>query len=170
MGFAQSNKVAIIAFYSLFVVRRLLLVVTLILLPSFISLFAVLNSSISLLFVLYLLSTHPHTQLFDHIEAVSIEVGTAVVYFLASAFALPLTSTVKTVLNQLGTWSVRIVVAVNFLFSLIRSVAAVVGVIKAYKLRVNQGKYERYETRSSARARDVVEMPRSMEHRGRFWW
>jgi hypothetical protein len=170
MAFTQSNKVAIIAFYSLFVVRRLLLVVTLILFPSFISLFAILNSSVSLLFVLYLLSTHPYTKSFDHAEAVTIEAGTALVYFLAGAFALPLSSTIKSVLDQLGTWSVRAVIAVNFLFSLWRSVAAIAGVIKAYKMRVNQAKYERYETRSSARAREVFEMPRSVENRGRFWW
>jgi len=169
-NFVQSDKAAILAFYSLFVTRRLLLVGTLVLLPDYIAVFAVLNSSVSVLSVLYVVLARPYQALFDQVEGVTIEAGTAVVYFLASAYALPLSSAVQTVLDAVGTWAVRAVVGLNFLFSLCRTVMAVLQVVRLYRARMNQVKYALHDSRNSVNTRDVYEVPNSMERRGRLWW
>lgn len=163
----QSDKASILAFYSLFVTRRLLLVGTLVLFPDFLSLFAVLNSSISLLSILYMAITSPYAEKLDQVEGVALEIGTALVYFQACAFALPLSSAVKGVLGTVGTWSVRVVVAVNFLFSLYRAIRAVLEVFRQYRVRA---KYVFQDTRSSVNTRDAFEVPGSTEQRGRVWW
>ena len=141
MPFAQSDNIAIPAFYSLFVIRRFALAVTAILLPNYTLLFALLNSSLAVFNVLYLLLAHPYAGRLDQIEAVTAEIGTTWVFLLVSAFVFPLNSNIQRILGEVGTWSLRVVVAANSLFAVLKSGLAVIEVVKEYQAKVKKAKY-----------------------------
>lgn len=161
LDFAKSEKLAILAFYSVFVVRRLLLAATLVLLPTYTSLFVVLNCSFSVISVLYLLFSKPYESLLNQVEAVAIETGTAFIYLLAGSFALSLSNTARSILDQVGIWAVRGLIGASSFFSLLRCAIAVGAVVKGFVRgrRAIKAKYSLREVRESAKAGENYEIP-----------
>jgi len=158
LPFVKSEKAAVLAFYSVFVVRRLLLAAMLVLLPSFISLFVVLNCSFSVISVLYLLFSKPYEGKLDQAEAMAIEIGTAFIYFLAGSFSLSLSDTVRSTLDQVGIWAVRALIGTSSFFSLLRCSLAVGAVVKAF-VRGRRTVYGLREVRESVKAGEGYEIP-----------
>lgn len=146
MDFAKSEKVAVLAFYSVFIIRRLLLAAMLVLLPSYVSLFVILNCSFSVISVLYILISKPYEGKLDQYEAVVIEIGTALIYLLAGSFALTLTDKARSSLDRVGIWAVRSLIAASSFFSLLRCGVAVGIVIKRY-VKAKQAVKARYALR-----------------------
>ena len=138
--FKPSNKLSGAAFYPLFLVRRLTLAVTLTLIPERIYILACLNSSISLLSLLYILIIRPYLDPLDLLDTSSSELSTFLIYALVSSFVLDLPSKTRELLNTVGAWVAKVSVAVTVAVSIVRTGVGVWRVLRLYQSHVG-GKY-----------------------------
>ena len=157
MDFRQGQYLSSVAYFALFIVRRTVLAVTLVLLPDQLTLFGLLNCVCSVIFFLFIAIFKPFPTKIDQFDALQMESTTCIVYITASSFLLSLGSTVQAITTVVGVWTVRVAIGLNVGVSVVRSGLMGVELVRLYRLRMAKAKYRTTsgEERSWAGKRDV---------------
>jgi hypothetical protein len=139
-AFKPSNHLSSVAYYPIFLVRRLTLAITLTLLPDQVYLLACLNTSISLISVLYVLIFRPYIDPLDVLEASTSELSTFIIYAISSVFVLEISEKALNTLGKIGAWVSKATVGIAIAVSLLRTLVGIWRVLKLYRLHT-KGKY-----------------------------
>ena len=121
-----ANKPAVLSFWPIFIVRRTVLAVTLILTPDDIKLFGVLNSLVSVAVLSFMTVFRPYKSKLMLVETVVTELSTTLVYVSAASFSFDFSSDVRTVMGAVGVWTVRFALGFSITTAMAHSVASIV--------------------------------------------
>ena len=129
----EANNPAANSHYLVYLLRRVVFALCLVLAKDYPACTALFSCSMSLASLAYLSSARSCAVPVDQLTAVLTESGVLTVYLDVTAFLLDLPSAVATGLAVLGVWAARVTVYVNLAASIYRTVGTVWQVLRVYR-------------------------------------
>lgn len=130
--FQQTGKVPSVAYYCIFLLRRLTLGLTLVLGRDYPVLFGLTNTAICITSLIYTLLWRPFHLKMDQFDAIWAEAAITLTYLLASSFLIDLNSSISSLFDEIGVWTVRSTMILSGVSSIIRIFLTVYHMLKLY--------------------------------------
>jgi hypothetical protein len=118
--FKQTGSIASVAYYAVFLLRRLVMGLTLVVGMDYPVLFALTNTATSVTALIYTLVWHPFQAKIDQFDAIWAESTITLTYSLATSFLLDLNPYIYSLFDEIGVWTVRAIMILSTISSIIR--------------------------------------------------
>ena len=117
--FEQTGKVPSVAYYVIFLLRRMVLGLTLVIGRDYPVLFGLINTAICVTSLIYSLLWRPFHLKMDQFDAIWAEITITLTYLLASSFLIDLNPYISSLFDEIGVWTVRSVMILGSISSII---------------------------------------------------